>query len=207
MARWRDSNGRGSSARRPGELAGRRGATTKRDEALPPLEDIQPRHLAYVRTLVARLGVSPAHEREDLVQESLIQAHRSRGSTLEPRALLFGITRHVVFRWIARRAHERAVMKSKADEVAEEPAQPSAEQDWQAAERYRAVHDSIDELPGIFKDVFVRCEIDEMPMAEVARELRIPVNTGYTRLHLARARFREAIRRHLARRRLHPDDL
>jgi len=163
--------------------------------------------MAYVRALVARLGVWPAHEREDLTQEVLIQGHRSQGSPLEPRALLFGITRHVVFRWIARRAHEREVMRGKTDEMAAEPEQPSAEQDWQAAERRKAVHDAIDELPDLFKDVFVRCEIDETPMAEVARDLHIPVNTGYTRLHLARARFAEAIRRHLARRGLRWDDL
>ena len=48
----------------------------------------------------------------------------------------------------------------------------------------------------------MRCEIDEVPMAEVARDLGIPVNTGYTRLHLARARFAEAMSRFLARLRL-----
>lgn len=45
----------------------------------------------------------------------------------------------------------------------------------------------IAELPEIFRDVFVRCEIEEAEMLEVARELGIPINTGYTRLHLARA--------------------
>jgi len=160
---------------------------------LPSLERVTPRHVAYVRTLVARLGVSPAHEQEDLVQEVLIQAHRSKESPLEPRALLSGITRHVVFRWITKREHARRVMQSKADEVAEEPAQQSAEQDWQARERYDAVHVCIDELPEMFRAVFVRSEIDEMPMAEVAEGLSIPVNTGYTRLHLARARFAEAV--------------
>ena len=75
--------------------------------ALPSLENLHPRHIVYVRALIAWLGVSPAHEQEDLVQEVLIQAHRSKGSALEPRALLAGIARHVVFRWIARREHER----------------------------------------------------------------------------------------------------
>lgn len=179
----------------------------QQQEPLPRLCEVMPRHVAYVRTLVARLGVSPAHEREDLVQEVLIQAHRSRDSVLEPRALLFGITRHVVFRWISRREHERGALKSRADEETDEPCQQSAELDWQAAERRQAVHTAIDELPPLFREVFVRCEIDEMPMAEVAKDLGIPVNTGYTRLHLARARFAEAVRRYLARRRLTEQDL
>jgi len=174
---------------------------------LPSLEEIHPRHIAYVRGLVARLRVYPAHEQEDLVQEVLIQARGSEGSPLEPRALLFGITRHLVFRWISKREHERGVMQSRAGEVAGEPTQPSAEQDWQARQRHEAVHACVEELPDIFREVFVRCQIDELPMAEVACDLGIPVNTGYTRLHLARARFAEAVCRHLARRRLSKDDL
>ncbi len=174
---------------------------------LPSLAEVTPRHLAYVRTLIARFGVSPAHEREDLVQEVLIQAHRSRDSALEPRALLFGITRHVVFRWISRREHERGALKSRADENHEEPVQQSAEEDWQAAQRHHAVHAAIAELPELFRDVFVRSELDETPMAAIAADLGIPINTGYTRLHLARARFAEAIRRYLARRRLRTDEI
>ncbi len=175
--------------------------------ALPSLAEVTPRHVAYVRTLVARLGVSPAHEREDLVQEVLIQGHRSKGSELEPRALLFGITRHVVYRWISRREHERGALKSRADEDSEEPLQQSAEADWQAAERKHVVHTAIDELPPLFRDVFMRCEIDGAPMAEIAADLGIPVNTGYTRLHLARAQFAAALRRVYARRHLLEGDL
>jgi RNA polymerase sigma factor (sigma-70 family) len=170
---------------------------------LPPLDKLGARHLAYVRTLVARLGVSPAHEREDLVQEVLIQAHRSRTSELEPRALLFGITRHVVFRWISRREHERGALKSRADQQTEEDAAPSPEDDRIARERVAVVRAAVDELPPAFRVVFERCELDGLPMADVARALQIPVNTGYTRLHLARARWAESVRRWLAR--LHVD--
>lgn len=200
MPRWGHSNG--------GEGTAKRAATTSGGQApLPSLLEITSRHVAYARTLVARLGVSPAHEREDLVQEVLIQAHKSHESTLEPRALLSGITRHVVFRWISRREHERGALKSRADQATQESAQPSAEDDWQEAQRREAVHASIEELPPLFREVFVRCEIEETAMADVARDLGIPVNTGYTRLHLARARFAEALRRHLARRKLGKDDL
>lgn len=171
---------------------------------LPSLQSVDPRHRAYVRTLIARFGVSPEHEREDLAQEVLIQAHRSRDSHLEPRALLFGITRHVVFRWITRREHERAAV---ADVVTEPPLADSADVDFEVAVRHAAVHEAIAALPTIFRDVLVAVELDGCEMSEVAAALGIPVNTGYTRLHLARARFAEAVRRYLARRRLRPCDL
>lgn len=174
---------------------------------MPALSEIVPRHVAYVRALVARLGVSPAHERDDLVQDVLVQAHRSRDSVLEPRALLFGITRHVVFRWISKREHDRGALRSRAADGVEEPTQQSAEDDWREAERKAVVRAAIEEIPPPFRDVFVCCEIDDMPMREVAKGLGIPANTGYSRLRLARARFAESIRRHIARNRLGIDEL
>lgn len=174
---------------------------------LPSLEEVTPLHIAYVRSLVARFGVKPPHEREDVVQEALIEAHRSRHSRLEPRALLFGITRHMVFRWIAKKKNEREAMRLHEDSGEGDETQPTVEADWQAAERKLAVTTSIDELPPMFRDVFVGCEIDEKSMAEVSRDLGIPANTGYSRLHLARARFADAFRRYMARRRLTNDDL
>lgn len=175
---------------------------------LPSLQVMSWRHIAYVRSLVARLGVSPTHEQEDLVQEVLIQANRSKGSSLEPRALLFGITRHLVFRWIAKREHERSGLKLSSDEKPEEASVPSAEQDRAELERYRLVHMAIEKLPSYLRTVFVRVEIEGFEMAEVAKELHIPVNTGYTRLHLGRKRFKAAMTTLFARLHIeHCDDI
>ncbi len=176
-------------------------------ETLPPLDTIRPEHVAYVRALVAKFAITPTHEREDLAQEILIQAHRSKHSQLEPRALLFGITRHVVYRWIATHQHEQAALAAQQLQSPEEDPHPSAEEEWQASERREVVRASISELPDMFKDVFVRVEVEEMSMPEAAKDLGIPVNTGYTRLHLARARFTELFRRLLARRRIGKEDL
>ena len=176
-------------------------------ETLPPLDTIRPEHVAYVRALVAKFAVTPTHEREDIAQEILIQAHRSKHSQLEPRALLFGITRHVVYRWIATHQHEQAALAAQQLQSPDEEPHPSAEEEWQAAERREVVRASIGELPDMFKDVFVRVEVAEMSMPEAAKDLGIPVNTGYTRLHLARARFAELVRRLLARRRIGKEDL
>lgn len=74
------------------------------------------------------------------------------------------------------------------------------EDDWRDAERRAAVQTALAELPDIFREVFLRVEIEHMGMPEAARDLGIPLNTGYTRLHLARARFLESLHRYLARR-------
>ncbi len=178
-----------------------------RDTPMPPLHTVSPRHVAYVRGLLSKFGVSPAYEYEDLVQEVLLQAHRSVDSPYEPRALLFGITRHIVLHWLGRRDSERAAIQYHLEDVDLDRAPTDVEELWRSAERAQAVRDAIDELPPMFREVFVRSELDERSMPEVARELGIPVNTGYTRLYLARQRFQEALRRHLARRRLGKGDL
>lgn len=178
-----------------------------RDTPLPPLDQVRSEHAAYVRGLLSKFGVTPTWEFEDLIQEVLIHATRSAGSRLEPRALLFGITRHTVIRWMGRRESERTIAQAQIDEADVEGGVPSVEDMWRSAERVNVVHDAIRELPDIFREVFVRCELEDMAMPEVARELGIPVNTGYTRLHLARERFQEALRRSLLRRKLTKEDL
>jgi RNA polymerase sigma-70 factor (ECF subfamily) len=175
---------------------------TSRLQPLPPLNEILPEHIAYVRSVVARFTVRPAYWREDLVQEVLLEAYRSRASRLDVRPLLFGISRHVVSRWTSRMVaqHEAAVDFSSG-------AVRGMDDDRMAAERRAAVLTSLSELPDIFREVFVRADLDEMVMPDVVEELGIPLSTGYTRLHLARIRFIEAFQRYLARWRITKDDL
>lgn len=170
----------------------------ERPPALPPIAELGSRHQAYVRTLVARLGVSPAHECEDLVQDILVQAHKSRDSVLEPRALLFGITRHVVFRWISRRDHEQ---KRTVNVESEPPLTEGVDDTYESAETRNTVAETIMGLPPIFRDVMQWVEIDGLSMTETAAALGINVNTGHSRLRLARAQFTAAIRRCVSRNR------
>lgn len=172
---------------------------------LPPLRVLRPEHTAYVLRALGRLRVPPT-ERDDLAQEVLLQASRSLDSPLEPRALLFGIARHIVLRWRRKRDRDASGARTHLDEIDIESV-PDAATLWRAAERAHVVHEAIRELPAMFREVFVRVEIEGMSMPDVAREMGIPVNTGHTRLHLARERFRDAIRRVMARRRLALGDL
>lgn len=187
------------------ELDSNRQAVWLALEPLPALDRIVASHVAYVRSAVARFPVTPAHWREDLVQEVLIEAHRSRHSRLDVRALLFGITRHVVFRWNAKRHTERLVL---AQIPRTEPMTlHGAEDERMERELRTAVRAAVDELPDLFREVFFRTEIEDIPMPNVTRALGIPLSTGYSRLYLARLRFLETFHRHLARHRTNKDDL
>jgi RNA polymerase sigma-70 factor (ECF subfamily) len=63
------------------------------------------------------------------------------------------------------------------------------------AEDRKLVLAALDAIEMDRRAVFVLYEIDEVPMEEVARSLGIPVNTGYSRLRLARAEFAAAVKR------------
>lgn len=163
---------------------------------LPSLEEIRPEHIACALGMAVRCGIGPREERKDFVQEVLLEAHRCRGSRLDVRALLFGITKHRAARWYRRRRLERdaVVACSLCSPVNDR----TAEDEYQAEERRQAVHGALATLPEMFRQVFVRAELEGAPMAEIAAELGIPVNTGYTRLHLARGRFLSALLRQIA---------
>jgi RNA polymerase sigma factor (sigma-70 family) len=175
---------------------------------LPPLDRIGSLHIAYVRSLLVRLNVTPAHEREDIAQEVLIRVHRSRDTHLEPRALLYGITHHVVLRW-KKKLRDRAVALAAFIHTQVAPAiEPGAEEESRAAAgRIEIVHQAIDDLDPMLRKVFVRSQIEGAKMAEIAREAEIPKSTGYTRLHAARIRFAQVLRRKMARRHLREGDL
>jgi DNA-directed RNA polymerase specialized sigma24 family protein len=162
-------------------------------EPLPSLDRLLPVHVAYVRSVVCRLRVRPAHCGEDLVQQALIEAHRSRPSRLDVRALLYGITRHVVLSWKARCRAERRFLTLLRECT---PATlRSPEEEYMAAEMCGAVRVAAAELPPLFREVFVRAEIREAPMPEVAADLSLPLSTGYTRLFKARLHFARTIQR------------
>lgn len=176
-------------------------------EPLPRLDSILPEHIAYARSVVARFRVSPTHWRDDLVQEILIEAHRSRQSPQDVRALLSGITRHVVFRWRAQRDAERIVVALLSENGLLMASNANVEEQCQEAELRQVVRVAIDELPDLLREVFVRTGIEHMSMPEVVRDLGIHLNTGYSRQFQARMQFLKSLQRLLLRRRVEGGDL
>ncbi len=150
------------------------------------------RYAPYVLGLVRRLGVRDA-EVEDVAQEVFIVVHRQlpqfegRSSV---KTWLCGITLRTVAN------HRRKVMRRReASFEASGELQIAADQDGLLERRDDAttLQHALDRLSPKLREVFVLYEIEELPMADVARSLGCPRFTAYTRLHAARAALRQRL--------------
>lgn len=163
---------------------------------LPPLDEIRPEHMTYVRRVLSRFAGIPLEARADLEQDIFVAVFRSPRSSLDVRAFLFGVTRHHVLDWFRERHSEhrgRVAFSLRHPGCAR-----SAEQEYEEKERRGAIHAALALLPGGLANVLVLVELDGLSMPEAAKVLGIRVNTGYTRLRVARARFRAVLRRLVA---------
>ena len=159
-------------------------------------ESIFRSELPYVLATLRRLGARSA-DIEDLAHDVFVVVHRRLGDydTTRPlRPWLVGIAVRIAAddRRLARRRWERE------DDGAVERATASGhspEQQALAAERRAMALVGLDALDLEKRAVLVLHDIDGEPVTEIAHALGIPVNTAYSRLRLARERFREAIRR------------
>jgi RNA polymerase sigma-70 factor (ECF subfamily) len=136
-------------------------------------------------------------EAEDLVQDTLLKAYRSRKqyrTGTNPRAWLLAILRNTFLNTYRRRNLERRVFDGPdADALA-----PG----WIGAASLRAMRDphsgalhrlleaplmaAIDELPPEFKMTVQLADIEEMSYREIAESMECPIGTVMSRLHRGR---------------------
>lgn len=160
-------------------------------------EAVYARWFDYVWLLLRRLGV-PAADLEDAAQEVFIVVHRRLGEYDAARPIrpwLSGIAHRV-----AMREHRRPRNRRRAEAAPEvfdallrDEADP--ERLLADAQRRARVQAGLEALDDERRAVFVMHELHGMPCPEVAEALGVPVNTVYTRLRAARARFREVMER------------
>ncbi len=140
-------------------------------------------HARFVWRVLARLGVA-REDVEDVSQEVFIVVHR-RLADFEGRSSLrtwiYGIAQRCASEYRRRRARPAG---EPADELAIDPAQVA-----QLAMRdARALLDRLlDLLDADKREVFVLFELEDLSMAEVVAIVGCPLQTGYSRLHAARA--------------------
>jgi RNA polymerase sigma-70 factor (ECF subfamily) len=150
------------------------------------------RELDYVYRTFRRLGTAP-FEADDLAQDLFLVLRRS-WSAYDPtrplRPYLFGIA----FRIAA--AHRRKRNREVAFGIIEvSDAGPGPDEALRAKQSRALVLEALERIPLPRRAVLIMHELDDVPVAEVASVLSIPLFTAYSRLRKARRELASAMRR------------
>lgn len=155
-------------------------------------------HAQFLVRVVRRM-VGTTERAEDVVQRVFMTAHRKGLPDGDPdriRAWLYRVAMNEVRherRSLARRMRLARAVQHQASS-AEPPQSPS--EHFESAADARAVREVIARLPHPQREVFVLYELEEVSGSEIAKLLNVSENTVWSRLRLARARFKK----HWARR-------
>lgn len=157
-------------------------------------------HVQLVGRWVSRLA-GPELEKEDLVQEVFLIAHRRldtfRGAA-KVTTWLFGITQNVV-RHRRRKERMRSLLLGAATDVGRlAPLRPTPVEELERREATKTVYRLLDDLPDKYRDVFILFELEGLSGAEIGALTGLNLTTLRVRLHRARARFIANLRVQLA---------
>jgi RNA polymerase sigma-70 factor (ECF subfamily) len=163
----------------------------------PPLDlgAIYEAELTHVWHTLRRFGVRD-RDLEDLCHDVFVAFYRSseRFDPLRPlKPWLSGIAFRVASDY-RRRAHHRRELIGESFERSPSLT-PRADDALSAHEERSLVVAALDALDEGRRAVLVMHDIDETPMPLIAEVLGVPLNTGYSRLRLARVDFAAAVRR------------
>lgn len=150
----------------------------------------------YTWRSLRRLGVREA-DLPDATHEVFVIVHR-RLPDFDPARPLAPWIAGIVYRVAIheqRRARHRRERLVDPRTLPERRGGPDPEQAAMTAERARRVLDALGALDLDRRAVFVMHEMDGLPCPAIAEALGLPVNTVYSRLRVARARFRAALAR------------
>jgi RNA polymerase sigma-70 factor (ECF subfamily) len=149
--------------------------------------------LDYVFTTLKRLGAAP-HEIEDLAQEIFVVLYR-HWKTLDTdrpiRPYLFGIAFRILYAHHRRRARE--ILCADVDDADDGALSP--EGSLQSKQTVALLMAALQRLPISRRAVVVMHDLDEVPIADVARSLAITRFGAYARLRKGRRELAAAVRR------------
>ncbi len=143
----------------------------------------------------ARWLAKDASEAEDLVQETYVKGLRGFGSFAPGtnfRAWMYRILRNT---FLTSKSGLRARIASIDDESFDDVHGESPEPHLITRIDHAAVRRAIDELPVIFREVLLLCDVEEMSYREISEAVGVPVGTVTSRLMRARRKVREALQR------------
>jgi RNA polymerase sigma factor (sigma-70 family) len=146
----------------------------------------------------ARWLVHNSNDAEDLVQETYLKALRSfasfqRGTNF--RAWIFQTLRNTFLSSCSKLERRVTVAMDSEEDFPALPA-TSATPESLLIERSGndAVRCAIEQLPVIFREVILRCDVEDASYREMAEILSIPIGTVMSRLARARKAVRETVR-------------
>lgn len=163
------------------------------DHAPTRLRTLFDEHGAFVCRSLRVLGV-PEADLDDALQEVFLVVfqrmhdYEERGRA---RAWLYSICTRVV------RSHRRKLRRRREEVSYEVPDAPAAATQLDHIAEHEALalgQQLLARLPQEQRDVFWLYEVEDVPMAEIARALDCPLQTAYSRLHKARERVMTAAR-------------
>jgi RNA polymerase sigma-70 factor (ECF subfamily) len=165
----------------------------------PTFRELFTAEFAYVWNSLRRLGI-PDRDLEDLAHDVFIHVYK-RQSDFDPgrplRPWLFGFAFRIASEYRRRSRNRRELLEPAAE--TSDPASSALDQ-LVRAESLRWAHVALESLDLDRRAVFILHEIDGIPMPEIAIALGIPVNTAYSRLRSARAKFQRSLQRERLRR-------
>jgi RNA polymerase sigma-70 factor (ECF subfamily) len=148
--------------------------------------------LDYVFATLKRLGATP-HEIEDLAQEIFVVLYR-HWRTLDTdrpiRPYLFGVAFRILYAHHRRRAREIPYADLDTEDGAVSP-----EGSLQGKQSIALLMAALKHLPMPRRAVVVMHDLDEVPIADVARNLSITRFGAYARLRKGRKELAAAVRR------------
>lgn len=165
-------------------------ASASPPSARPTLAGLYRAHAGFVWRVVRRMGI-PEAAAEDVVQEVFLVARRrlpdyeGRGA---PTSWLYAIARGVTSNY--RRGQARAERRLRVVTGPRPTAVPSPEDEVGRADAAALVQRFLDALPADQREVFVLADLEGLSGPEIARALDLNLNVAYSRLRLAREKFR-----------------
>jgi len=179
------------------EMVGFGTSSSQADRAVPSFEELAMPLFDSLYNF-ARWLVQNSNDAEDIVQETYLKALRSFAS-FQPgtnfRAWIFQILRNT---FLSSRSTLDRRMTVAADSEEDFPALPAtaATPESLLIERFSndAVRCAIEQLPVIFREVILLCDVEDASYREIAEILSIPIGTVMSRLARARKAVRDSLR-------------
>lgn len=153
------------------------------------MEDFE-RQLAECRGAVERFvyyRMPNKYDADDILQETYLSAHLKYGELKDKSCFkpwILSIARNKCADYFRKKANEFAI---PLDGLTEKHLACG----WGGKSEITAVRDTLDVLKDRDRQILYLCFFQNMPQADIARKLNIPLGTVKSRLHAAKERFRE----------------